>query len=199
MIRPFTVFCKLNQISLSDRQWFEQEAESLSHTDGICPVCHAKACLSPFASYKRYLVEWKKDFPVTYEVTVQRYQCSSCGHTHALLPSPLVPYSSYSLRFILLVLRDYFLHRACVQKICEHAGISVSTFYRWKALFLAHKALWLGMLEDLKASAEAFLDGMDGILLQGFCRKFLFSFLQRLRGASPDPPSGAPGQPSGST
>lgn len=114
-------------------------------------------------------------------------------------PSPLVPYSSYSLRFILLVLRDYFLHRACVQKICEHAGISVSTLYRWKALFLAHKALWLGMLEDLKASAEAFLDGMDGTLLQGFCRKFLFSFLQRLRSASPDPPSGAPGQPSGST
>lgn len=199
MIRPFTVFCKLNQISLSDRQWFDQEAGSLSHTDGICPVCHAKACLSPFASYTRYLVEWKEDLPITHEVTVQRYRCSSCGHTHALLPSPLVPYSSYSLRFILLVLRDYFLHRACVQKICEHAGISVSTFYRWKALFLAHKALWLGMLEDLKASAEVFLDGMDGTLLQGFCRKFLFSFLQRLRSASPDPPSGAPGQPSGST
>ena len=199
MIRPFTVFCKLNQISLSDRQWFEQEAESLSHTDGVCPVFHAKACLSPFASYKRYLVEWKKDFPVTYEVTVQRYQCSSCGHTHALLPSPLVPYSSYSLRFILLVLRDYFLHRACVQKICEHAGISVSTLYRWKALFLAHKSLWLGTLENLEASAEAFLDSMDGTLLQGFCRKFLFSFLQRLRDASPDPPSGTPGQSSGST
>ena len=97
------------------------------------------------------------------------------------------------------MLRGCFLHRACVQKICEHAGISVSTFYRWKALFLAHKALWLGMLEDLKASAEAFLDGMDGTLLQGFCRKFLFSFLQRLRSASPDPPSGAPGQLSGST
>ncbi len=171
----------------------------MSHTDGVCPVCHAKACLSPFASYTRYLVEWKEDFPVTYEVTVQRYRCSSCGHTHALLPSPLVPYSSYSLRFILLVLRDYFLHRVCVQKICEHAEISVSTLYRWKALFLAHKALWLGMLEDLKASAEAFLDGMEGALLQGFCRKFLFSFLQRRRGASPNPPSGAPGQPSGST
>ena len=199
MIRPFTVFCKLNQISLSDRQWFDQEAGSLSHTDGICPVCHAKACLSPFASYTRYLVEWKEDLPITHEVTVQRYQCSSCGHTHALLPSPLVPYSSYSLRFILLVLRGCFLHRACVQKICEHAGISVSTLYRWKALFLAHKSLWLGILENLEASAEAFLDGMDGILLQGFCRKFVFSFLQRLRGASPDPPSGAPGQPSGST
>lgn len=198
MIRPFTVFCKLNQISFSDRQWFEQEAGSLSYTDGICPVCHAKACLSPFAPYTRYMVEWK-GLPVTHEVTVQRYQCSSCGHTHALLPSPLVPYSSYSLRFILLVLRSYFLHRACVQEICERAGIAVSTLYRWKALFLAHKALWLGILENLKASAEAFLDSMDGTLLQGFCRRFLFSFLQRLRGTSPEPPSGMPGQSSGPT
>lgn len=92
MIRPFTVFCKLNQISLSDRQWFDQEAGSLSHTDGICPVCHAKACLSPFASYTRYLVEWKEDLPITHEVTVQRYRCSSCGHTHAQLPSPPAPW-----------------------------------------------------------------------------------------------------------
>lgn len=199
MIRPFTVFCKLNQISFSDRQWFEQEAGSLSHTDGICPVCHARACLSPFASYTRYLVEWKEDLPITHEVTVQRYRCSSCGHTHALLPSPLVPDSSYSLRFILLVLRNYFLRRACVSKICDRAGISVSTLYRWKALFLAHKTLWLGILEDLKASAEAFLDRMDGILLQGFCRRFLFSFLQRLHGTSTDPPPGTPGQPSGFT
>lgn len=199
MIRPFTVFCKLNQISFSDRKWLAQETESLNHTDGICPVCHAKACLSPFATYTRYLVEWMDGFPVTHEITVQRYQCSSCGCTHALLSSALVPYSSYSLRFILLVLRDYFLHRACVQKICEHAGISVSTLYRWKALFLVHKALWLGVLENLKLSAGAFLDGMDGALLQGFCRKFSFSFLENLRGVFPNLPSGILRQASGVT
>lgn len=199
MIRPFTVFCKLNQITFSDRQWLEKEAGSLSHTDGTCPVCHAKARLSPFASYARYLVEWKGSLPATHEITVQRYQCSSCGHTHALLSSALVPYSSYSLRFILLVLRDYFLGRTCVQKICEHAGISVSTLYRWKALFLAHKALWLGILEDMGTSAETFMDGMDGTLLQGFCRRFLFSFLQHPRGISPDPPQEMPGRASNST
>ena len=199
MIRPVTVFCKLNQISLSDRQWLEKEAGSLSHTDGVCPACHAKASLSPFASYTRYLVEWSGSLPATHEVTVQRYLCSSCGHTHALLSSALVPYSSYSLRFILLVLRDHFLGRACVQKICERAGISASTLYRWKTLFLAHKALWLGILEDMGTPAGTFMDGMDGTLLQGFCRKFLFSFLQRKRGTYPDPPREIPGRASGST
>lgn len=192
MIRPFTVFIKLNQISFSDRQWLEMEAESLSHTDGVCPVCHAKASLSPFASYTRYLVEWKDSLPATHEVAVQRYRCSSCGHTHALLSSALVPYSSYSLRFILLVLRDYFLGRACVQKICERAGISVSTLYRWKALFLAHKALWLGILEDMGTPAGTFLNSMDGTFLQGFCGRFRFSFLQRRRGVSLDLPPRPP-------
>ncbi len=66
MIRPFTVFCKLNQMSFSDRQWLEKEAGSLSHTDGACPVCHAKACMSPFASYTRYLVEWEDGLPARY-------------------------------------------------------------------------------------------------------------------------------------
>lgn len=199
MIRPFTVFCKLNQISFSDRQWLEKEAGSLSHTDGVCPVCHAKACLSPFASYTRYLVEWEDGLPATHEVSVQRYLCSSCGHTHALLSSALVPYSSYSLRFILMVLRDYFLGRSCVQKICGHAGISASTLYRWKNLFLSHKALWLGVLEDMGTPAETFMDSMDGTLMQGFCQKFLFSFLQHPRRTSPDPPREMPGRPSGST
>lgn len=194
MIRPFLIFCKLNQIPFSDRQWFKREAESLNHTDGICPVCHAKACLSPFASYIRYLVEWEDGLAVTHEVTVQRYQCGSCGHTHALLSSALVPYSSYSLRFILVVLRDYFLGRTCVQKLCSNAGIAVSTLYRWKSLFLAHKALWLGILEDMRTSAKTFLEGMDGILLQEFFQAFRFSFLQRLRVTFLSPPPEQPGQ-----
>lgn len=118
---------------------------------------------------------------------------------HALLSSALVLYSSYSLRFILVVLRAYFLHQACVQTICEQAGISVSTLYRWKSLFLTHKALWLGAMESLEASVGSFLDGLDGVLLQGFCLKFLFSFLQRPGGTFPDLPPGTSGQTSGST
>lgn len=199
MIRPFTVFCKLNQITFSDRVWLERESASLSGTDGICPACHALSSKSPFASYTRYLVEWEDGRPVCHEVAIQRFRCSSCGHTHALLSSALVPYSSYSLRFILLVLRDYFVARARVQSICEHAGIAVSTFYRWKALFLKHKALWLGVLEDMAISQGAFLSDMDGRLLQVFFQMFRFSFQQPLRGTSPDPPCKVPEDTNGST
>lgn len=199
MIRPFTIFCKLNQISFSDRQWLEKETGSLSHTDGNCPVCHAHACMSPFASYTRYLVEWHDEEPSVHEVTVQRYRCSSCGHTHALLSSALVPYSSYSLRFILTVLRSYFLRLGSVEQLCASAGISVSTLYRWKALLFQHKELWLGALEDLEEPQGMFLEGIDGSFLRDFYQAFRFTFLQHLRGGSPDPPSGRQGSRPGIT
>ena len=99
MIRPFTIFCKLNQIPFSDRQWVKQEAESLNHTDGICPVCHAKACLSAFASYTRYLVEWEsRTFRYGYLVTTSPQSSDlpsaapslRLGHRLRAFPTPMV-------------------------------------------------------------------------------------------------------------
>lgn len=181
MIRPFTVFCKLNQIPFSDSRWFQQESHALNRTDGICPVCHAKTSMEFFASYKRYLVEWKEGEAAEKAVTVQRFQCSSCGHTHALLPSMLVPHSSYSLRFILAVLRACFLKADTVAGICETAGIAVSTLYRWKRWFFTHLQLLLGVLEAACTKGLCFLEGLDGDILRGFYRSFRISFLQQPR------------------
>lgn len=183
MIRPFTIFCKLNQISFSDSRWFLQESHALNQTDGICPVCHAKASMEFFASYKRYLVELKEGEPAVHIVTLQRFQCSSCGHTHSLLPSALVPYSSYSLRFLLTVLRAYFLHTGTVAGICEKAGIAVSTLYRWKTWFFTHMQLLLDVVKAACTNRLCFLEALDGDILQGFYRSFRISFLQQLRRA----------------
>ncbi len=181
MIRPFTVFCKLNQIPFSDSEWFRQESHALNRTDGICPVCHAKTSMEFFGSYKRYLVEFKEGEPAGKAIALQRFQCSSCGHTHALLPAMLVPYSSYSLRFILTVLRAYFLKTDTVAGICETAGIAVSTLYRWKRWFFTHLYLQLGVLEAACTNSLRFLEGLDGDILQGFYRSFRISFLQQQR------------------
>lgn len=181
MIRPFTIFCKLNQINCSDFHWFSQEDHALDRADGSCPVCHARMSMSSFASYRRYLVELEHGEPVTRTITVQRYRCGSCRHTHALLPSMLVPYSSYSLRFILEVLRAYFLRTDTVAGICERAGIAVSTLYRWKKLFLTHKQLWLGVLETAHRDNFSFLDQIDGTILKNHYRAFRISFLQSFR------------------
>lgn len=190
MIRLFTIFCKLNQISFSDRQWFEKETASFCVCDAVCPHCGAKGCLSGFAHYDRYLIEMQDHHPVAHEIQIQRYQCSSCGHTHALLSSGLVPYRSYSLRFILLALREYFLHSRTVEQICDHFGISASTLYRWRQLFKQQKCLWLGVLEDLAEQSVQFLEELDIKMLGEFQKAFCFSFLECPHVTDQEMPSG---------
>lgn len=118
MIRIFNLFCKLKEIKISNQEWFEQAVGNLMLSDQTCPYCGAKDCLVPHDSYSHYLVTLKANRPVTETLRVSRVKCTSCGHTHALLPGMLIPYSSYSLRFALTVLEAYFLHVHTVEDIC---------------------------------------------------------------------------------
>lgn len=190
MIRLFTLLCKFNQIKLSDRQWFEREAEKRMPSDYACSVCGAKGCMEPFGHYERYLVTWEGSAQVSHTVIVSRCRCCSCGHTHAILPSCLVPYKSYSLRFILVVLRDYFFHVLPVEQLCQRYGISISTLYRWIGLFRCQKSLWLGALEDAALSASSFLAGLGGAFLREFHQCFRISFLEGLHCTDREPPPG---------
>lgn len=144
MIRQFSVFCKLNKVKFSDRKWFEDTVRTPLAPEQSCPYCSAKGTLCLFGHYDRYLVEWDGQAQKCSTVSVPRHICSSCGHTHAILPSCLIPYKSYSLRFLLIVLRAYFVRTGSVERLCEHYGITISMLYRWLHLFEQQKALWLG-------------------------------------------------------
>ena len=199
MIRLFHVLCKLNQVRFSDRQWFEWESGKMMPWDQSCPACGAKGCMEAFGHYERYLVGWGDGGAASQTITVERYRCTSCGHTHAILPSCLAPYKSYSLRFILTVLRSYFLHVRPVEKLCEGYGISISTLYRWLKLFKLQKALFLGALEDAARDAVSFLGCLDGPFLRDFYHSFRFSFLEVFPRRDKNPPSGADACKDGAT
>gem|GEM_PF-5667824 len=123
-----------------------------------CPHCHAKGCISSFSHYHQFLIEVGRHGLVEHAISVPRMFCHSCGHIHAVLSSCLIPYRSYSLRFILTLLRYYFLRQYTVQQLCEVYGIAVSTLYAWKQLFFHQKAVWLGVLTDLSLTNRTFLD-----------------------------------------
>lgn len=181
MIRRFSIFCKLNEIKFSDRKWFEDAAGIPLPPGQPCPYCLAKGNLRLFGHYNRYLVEWDGKAQKYSTVTVPRYICDSCGHTHAILPSCIVPYRSYSLRFLLIVLRAYFIRSGSVEHLCGHYGITISMLYRFLRLFQQQKALWLGVLEDMSAVAASWIDSMDGRLLKDFFLAFCFSFMESPR------------------
>lgn len=80
-------------------------------------------------------------------MTITRVKCSSCGHTHALIPDLFIPYGQYSLTFVLHVLCQYFDHQKTAD-ICARFMITVSMLYRWIELFRSHKQEWLGVTDS---------------------------------------------------
>lgn len=129
-------------------------------------------------SYPRYMITLKANHIETEILRIPSVKCDSCGHTHAVLPEMLIPYSSYSIRFVLTVLKDYFLHAHTVEKICEMYQIAHSTFYAFRDLFFSHKKLILGALNDAQKKTSDFIEETDGQLLFQFWKSFRLSFLQ---------------------
>ena len=123
-------------------------------------------------------------------VEIKRVRCGSCGRTHAILPDYIIPYTTYSLLFILRVLGAYYLGCGTVEEVCRRYAISVSMLYEWKALFQKHKRLWLGILEDAETKPGQFIRQLLGLpsYSEDFGKPFYgetaFSFLQRHKDAA---------------
>ncbi|MBU7008804.1 DUF6431 domain-containing protein [Phosphitispora fastidiosa] len=185
MIRVFELFCKLNFINLSAKDIFLQSMAEFHPHDHKCPFCLTEhPDWKKHAVYERYLISFESGRTVSYLITIIRYRCSSCGHTHAILPEPVIPYQSYSLLFILAVMRDYFISSLTVKDICAKYDISVSTLYSWKALFLRHKKIWLGLLNDACTSPLQFLNSLFIENLHTLKEFFLTAGVSFLQGAS---------------
>ena len=155
-----------------------------------CPSCGSRGNCVPHGSYKRVLIDVEHSKVVYGSVEIKRVRCKSCGHTHALLPDYIVPYTTYSLLFILRVLAAYFLGRETVEQLCQRYEISPSMLYEWKALFLEHKRLWLGALKDAETAVADFIRQLLGLpsysedFSRPFYRGISCSFLQRHKDAA---------------
>ena len=184
MIRKFSLFCKLIRIKTSSDSLFSSFMESYSHSLQECPSCHSKGNFIPHGSYWRNIIDFTNGKTTYHKISVRRFKCQSCGHTHAILPDIIVPYAQYSLFFLLRVLGEYFLHLKTVSEICHIYAITPSMLYRWKALFLCHRADWLPLLQRLETSSFSFLiqlcfqDDFSSNFSLPFFKKTGISFLQ---------------------
>lgn len=146
----------------------------------LCPKCGRAHSCTELPTYSRYLISIEDGLVICHNIKVLQVRCESCSSIHAILPDCLIPYSSYSLTFVLTVLRTHFLGNKTVETLCHSFQISASTLYAWIKLLYRHKRLWLGLLKNAEVSVDSFL---DGILDMPFSTKFFFntykfSFLQ---------------------
>lgn len=183
MIRKNALFCKLIRIKKSSKSLFDSYMDSFRPEKQVCPVCASFSNCHIHAYYGRRIVDFIYGVPVTMMVTVLRLVCDSCGHTHAVLPDMIIPYSGYGLFFILRVLAEAFLRISSLEHLCERFSITRNQFYKWKKLWNQHKLEWLGLLDASCTSDLEFLlkitVGSDySSFAAGFLEKTAFSFLQ---------------------
>ncbi len=179
MIRLLQQLYKFKSRKIAGIERFRYEEEHVDITALQCPVCAAKGCLVPWEPYGRDLILPDGNGGQDIErVRVRRVLCTSCGHTHALLPQEAIPFGSYSISFVLDVLQRYFRHWGNVEELCMCAGISHSKLYVWKHLFLTHKRLFLGLLRDGEISTPAFCRHFSVRALCLFLKRYHFSFLR---------------------
>ena len=161
MIRLFLHICKsFHEIKhLDDFEIYirlSQEEPSLFSDAPSCPSCGAprhRYCRN--GSYPRQFVCYANGFPCDHLISIRDLRCRSCGHSHALLPSVIVPYSSYSLGFLISLIYARITRKfKNIPCLCQHFGISESTYYRIRKRFLLDSK-WI--LEAL----AAFLDGTN--------------------------------------
>ena len=147
-----------------------------------CPQCGAKGSCRIHAYYGRSIVDFINGKPVCHDLCITRLICS-CGHTHAILPDFIVPYSSYGLFFILRVLAEHFAGLDSVERICERFSITRNQFYHWLSMWHTHKSLWLGVLSSTETTDLSFMQELitaSGYsdFASNFVRRFAVSFLQ---------------------
>lgn len=147
-----------------------------------CPFCGSKSNCSIHSYYGRSLTDFIHGLPVHHDITILRVICSSCQHTHAILPDLIIPYSTYSLFFILRVLAEHFCGFRSIENICDRYSISVNQFYKWLKIWHSHKQDWLGLLSSLETSDRSFLLQLLRMsyskFASSFTRSFSLSFLQ---------------------
>lgn len=105
-----------------------------THDSSVCKSSN----LVYFRSYSRHYVSFRDN--VQYNmITIPVLYCKNDRHYHAVLPnSIIVPYSSFSIFFILKVLSLKSCSAFTVEKLVEIFHISTSTLYRWISKYNAY-------------------------------------------------------------
>jgi hypothetical protein len=183
MIRKNALLCKLIHIKTSSKSLFQSCMATFQPELETCPACRSTGNCHVHDYYDRSIIDLKNGQQKRSSLCILRLLCSSCRKTHAVLPDILIPYSGYSLLFILRLLGEYFSGSASIERLCEKYKISKKQLYKWLDLWIIHKQEWLGVLADAECSNLTFWKSITSTVnysdfAMNFYRCFQISFLQ---------------------
>ena len=139
MIRLYAAVCRCYRKlkGLSDYELYHMLYQHSDKQKITCPNGCKHNRFHKAGTYERKLVCYEQGKIVTHVVRVSCVECVSCGKTHALLPSVIVPYCSFGLHYIIRLIYDYLNHNyISLSELCQKYDVSISTFFRMKHRFL---------------------------------------------------------------
>ena len=196
MIRKNLLLCKIIRIKTSSKSLFDSYMDQFRPERETCPVCGSTGNCHIHDYYGRAIIDFKSGKQEKSDLCILRVFCDNCNHAHAILPDIIIPYSSYSLFFVLRILGEYFAGFYTIEHLCERYGISRNQLFKWIDLFKSHKQEWLGLLADAEVSDFSFLknlaaaDSYSSFSME-FIRRSSRSFLQSHRNPIPASPKNA--------
>ena len=196
MIRKNLLLCKIIRIKTSSKSLFDSYMALFRPELETCPICGSAGNCHIHDYYGRSIIDFQAGTQKKSDLCVLRVFCDSCNHAHAILPDVIIPYSSYSLFFVLRILGEYFAGLYTIEQLCERYGISRNQLFKWVALFKSHKQEWLGLLSDAAVSDFSFLKNLVSVdrfsfFSMEFIRRSSRSFLQSHRNPFPLSPKNA--------
>ncbi len=128
---------------------FKQYEDKILCFQGIwswdCPCCGSKHAFHRHGTYMRNLLIIENSIITEETIEILRLLCTSCGHTHAILPWDVIPFQIYSASAILQIFFMFYIEGKTVLKISSIINISYQLLYS----FLNHFVSFLKQLELL--------------------------------------------------
>lgn len=103
--------------------------------ENICPCCHAKNKLIKYGGYERNISVLIDNTMENYKVYIPRVLCTSCNHSHALLPNFIVPYKIMVIYSIAQIVQRATAESA--YKLAKVIDVSIQMIYTYIAIVLA--------------------------------------------------------------
>ncbi|MCQ2511108.1 MAG: DUF6431 domain-containing protein [Lachnospiraceae bacterium] len=141
MINVKCLLGKLFLIHRSDIELFHTY-NSQKISGNPCPICGHSSGFADHSWYERDFVYEDKGVIKNQRVKIRIVRCKYCSKLHSILPDVAVPFSSFSLLFILKVIRAYLMKKDTVSNICERWQIAPATLYSWVRRFHEQFRAW---------------------------------------------------------
>ena len=190
MIHLFSLTCKLYKYKIKNcnELYIISELAGLKPDDERCPECKAPSFkFIKNGYYNRHFVHMANGNVNDSILKIHEIKCSSCGRSHALLNFLIIPYSPYSIGFIITLIYLRITRKIkTISSLCDLLGISERTYYRLMQRLLSDLHALMHIMKSYDSISDRLLsmydftlDGLSEVLktFKSFTGHF---FMQRL-------------------